>query len=82
MYAYLNISHPPSTNEIISAYSLVIPDFDINNFYMSREEFTSGILLLLVNNELNIDSIYNAINKNYINYNETEILLIMSEKSS
>lgn len=72
----------PSIAQITTAYSGIIPGFDINNFNMDRQTYTLGIYSLLQSEiqlgSIAIDTINSAISTIYTKYNEIQINVIIN----
>jgi hypothetical protein len=75
----------PSEPAIIDTYSLLISDFNINNFFMERNVFQLGIMQLLIqeitSGNILVDTVLTCIDNVYNQYNEVEINLIVAEVS-
>lgn len=73
---------PPTTAQIITTYTNIIPMFDINNFSMDRQTYKLGIydllLVLLQSNVLTVNQVDSVVSKIYTNYNEVQINLLIN----
>lgn len=81
VYDQLNLI-PPTDLEIIGAYTLVDPLFNINNFILTRVQFREGLNILL-NNQIQQDlvtrsQICEAVDIIYSDYNESQINFLIS----
>jgi len=72
---------PPSEAEIITAYKIIIPGFNINNFVIRRTQFREGLDILLKNEiQMRIitrSQICGATEVVYSDYNESQLNLLI-----
>uniref|UniRef100_A0A6C0LUC2 Major capsid protein C-terminal domain-containing protein n=1 Tax=viral metagenome TaxID=1070528 RepID=A0A6C0LUC2_9ZZZZ len=78
VYIEMYILPLPTDEQIILAYAIIIPGFDIENFYINKEIFKQGIIYLISDLIIKINpcidnDINRAVDKIYGRYNETEI---------